>query len=119
MEHDKRALFADGTKDYRNPMEPNIGDRLTLRFRTAKGSAKQVRLCICGQVKRKMLLADTDEWFDLRAEFDHTAATYDVYLNNVRKVSFYRYQFEFLNKKDSFLRIQFVSQYNIHHHLKL
>ena len=65
MEHDRqRALFADGTKDYRNPMEPNIGDRLTLRFRTARRSAKKVMLCICGQTKRRMLLDGTDEWFD-------------------------------------------------------
>jgi len=27
---------------------------------------------------------NTDEWFDLRVEFDHTAANYDVYLNNIR-----------------------------------
>ena len=50
MEHEnQRALFADGTMDYRNPMEPNIGDRLTLRFRTARRSAKKGMLCICGK----------------------------------------------------------------------
>ena len=65
MEHDRRrALFADGTKNYRNPMEPNIGDRLTLRFRTARRSAKKVMLCICGQTKRRMLLDSTNERFD-------------------------------------------------------
>ena len=68
MEHDRlRALFADGTKEYRNPIEPNIGDRLTLRFRTGRGTARRVMLCICGQTKRRMFLSRTDEWFDYYA----------------------------------------------------
>ncbi|NBH72226.1 glycoside hydrolase family 13 protein [Clostridiaceae bacterium] len=38
----QRALFADGTSDYRRPEEPNAGDRVVLRFRTAKDDADAV-----------------------------------------------------------------------------
>ena len=36
----KEALFSDGTKDYRNPTEPEAGEKVTIRFRTGvvKGS---------------------------------------------------------------------------------
>ena len=38
----QRALFADGTSDYRRPEEPNVGDRVVLRFRTARDDADAV-----------------------------------------------------------------------------
>ena len=31
----KYALFADGTKDYREPVEPMENEKVTLKFRTA------------------------------------------------------------------------------------
>ena len=31
----KNALFSDGTADYRQPVEPDAGDEVTVRFRTA------------------------------------------------------------------------------------
>lgn len=39
---DRRALFADETCDYRMPEEPDAGERVTLRFRTAKDGADRV-----------------------------------------------------------------------------
>ena len=30
----KEALFSDGTKDYRDPTEPEAGEKVTIRFRT-------------------------------------------------------------------------------------
>lgn len=44
QEIDRRALFADETSDYRTPEEPDSGDRVTLRFRTAKDGVDSVRL---------------------------------------------------------------------------
>lgn len=38
----RQALFADETSDYRIPEEPEAGDHVTLRFRTAKGNADKV-----------------------------------------------------------------------------
>ncbi|MCI8282357.1 MAG: glycoside hydrolase family 13 protein [Lachnospiraceae bacterium] len=42
----KSALFSDGTKDYREPTEPNPGDTVTVRFRTGKDDVDSVWLCI-------------------------------------------------------------------------
>lgn len=42
----KSALFSDGTKDYREPTEPNPGDTVTVRFRTRKDDVDSVWLCI-------------------------------------------------------------------------
>lgn len=40
----ERALFADETADYRIPEEPDAGDAVTFRFRTAKDDADRVFL---------------------------------------------------------------------------
>ena len=39
-----QALFSDGTENYIFPNEPEVGDVVTLRFRTAKDDADEVRL---------------------------------------------------------------------------
>ncbi len=41
-EINRQALFADETSDYRIPEEPDTGDRVKLRFRTAKGDVERV-----------------------------------------------------------------------------
>lgn len=40
----KHALFSDGTKDYRNPPEPEENDKVTLTFRTARDNVDVVSL---------------------------------------------------------------------------
>lgn len=50
MEKAVRALFADGTSEYRTPAEPTAGETVRLRFRTLKGSAADVTVCINGSV---------------------------------------------------------------------
>ncbi len=50
----RAALFCDGTVDYRIPVEPDPGDSVKLRFRTAKDEVKHVCL-ICGGSERKEL----------------------------------------------------------------
>ena len=39
---DREALFCDETKDYRNPYEPDAGDTVCLRLRTARDNADSV-----------------------------------------------------------------------------
>lgn len=39
---EKAALFCDETAEYRCPEEPDPGDLVTLRFRTAKNNADHV-----------------------------------------------------------------------------
>lgn len=46
MDKEIRALFSDGTGEYRIPTEPAAGDTVRLRFRAKSGSAKEVFVCI-------------------------------------------------------------------------
>lgn len=62
----KRALFSDGTKDYRQPAEPNPGDMVTIRFRTAKDNVDTVWLCT-GERKLEMDKVETEGVFDYYA----------------------------------------------------
>lgn len=41
-EINRQALFSDETQDYRYPEEPDAGETVTLRFRTAKNDVDQV-----------------------------------------------------------------------------
>ena len=38
----RQALFTDETQDYRRPEEPDAGETVTLRFRTAKDDVDRV-----------------------------------------------------------------------------
>jgi len=49
MDKEIRALFADGTGEYRIPAEPAAGDTVKLRFRAEKDSVKEVFVCIGGE----------------------------------------------------------------------
>ena len=59
----KNALFSDGTADYRQPVEPDAGDEVTVRFRTARDNVDIVWLCT-GDKKYKMKKTETEGAFD-------------------------------------------------------
>lgn len=59
----KDALYSDGTADYREPMEPEAGETVTVRFRTARDNVDIIWLC-CGEMRFKMKKAETEEEFD-------------------------------------------------------
>ena len=59
----KNALFSDGTSDYREPMEPEPGDTVTIRFRAAKDNVDIVWLCMENK-KVRMTKCETNEEFD-------------------------------------------------------
>ena len=59
----KRALFSDGTADYRMPPEPKAGDTVKIRFRTAADNVNLVVLCHEDE-HIEMHLADCDRDFD-------------------------------------------------------
>ena len=46
---DKRALFSDGTKMFRNPPEPDVGDEVTIKLRAARENVDVVYLIWNGQ----------------------------------------------------------------------
>ena len=59
----KRALFSDGTSDYRQPMEPGKNEAVTIRFRTAKNNVDIVWLCHGGE-RMEMTKCETKGEFD-------------------------------------------------------
>lgn len=62
----KEALFSDGTKDYRNPTEPEAGEKVTIRFRTGRNNVDIVWLCTdCEHYKMKK--TESDREFDYYA----------------------------------------------------
>ncbi|MGN0159491.1 MAG: glycoside hydrolase family 13 protein [Brotaphodocola sp.] len=60
----RQALFADETFDYRRPEEPEAGQRVSLRFRTAKGNADHVYFLESGRKKTEMKKVSSDTLFD-------------------------------------------------------
>ncbi len=77
----KHALFSDGTRDYRNPPEPEENEKVTLTFRTAKNNVDIVWLCTESE-KVPMEKQET------RGEFDYYRT--QVQLGTAE----YRYHFE-------------------------
>ncbi len=61
---DRQALFADETSDYRKPEEPEAGQKVRLRFRTAKGNADRVFFMEAGRKKAEMKKVSSDTLFD-------------------------------------------------------
>ena len=59
----KDALFSDETKQYRTPAEPNVGDVVTIRFRTKKNNVDEVYF-ISGAMRLRMQIAETKNGFD-------------------------------------------------------
>ena len=59
----KRALFSDGTEDYRSPAEPKAGELVTIRFRTARDNVDAVWLCT-EQKKYFMEKTESEGLFD-------------------------------------------------------
>lgn len=79
----KSALFSDGTSDYRDPMEPNAGDLVTIRFRTAKDDVDAVWLCI-DDARLKMERYETEDNFDYyRAQVEMTESAVSYYFKIV------------------------------------
>ena len=61
----RAALFSDETKEYRYPAEPDAGDTVRLRFRTAAGDVDHVYLVMADSQERKELaLARSAGLFD-------------------------------------------------------
>lgn len=75
----KRALFSDGTADYRQPEEPEKNEKVTIRFRTARDNVDIVWMWHNGE-KREMTKTETE------GEFDYYSITVQL-----REESYYYY----------------------------
>ena len=58
------ALFSDGTEEYRIPSEPKAGDKVRIRFRTAKNNVDAVKLHMGDTVKNMKVV-------EQRGRFDY------------------------------------------------
>ena len=58
-----RAMYADATKEYRCPAQPKEGDRVTLKFRTAKYNVDSVDVVVNG-IAYPMTRTQTNAIFD-------------------------------------------------------
>lgn len=73
-----RALFSDGTVDYREPAEPEPGDVVTIRFRAGRDNLDMVWLCTKDQ-RLPMEKYETVEEFDyyrIQLTMEHAAVQY-------------------------------------------
>ena len=59
----REALFSDETCGFRNPGEPEKNSQVTIYFRTARGNADAVYICI-GEDEIMMHMSHNDEMFD-------------------------------------------------------
>ncbi len=59
----KNALFSDGTKYYRNPTEPEAGEKVKISFRTQKNNVDSVYL-VAGEKRYRMKVYKTQKGFD-------------------------------------------------------
>lgn len=82
----KEALYCAGTAAYRSPEEPNTGDVVRLRFRTARGDADAVSIRFAESgTDAQMRYAYSDQYFDYY-EYELTMGTETVsYSFEVRK----------------------------------
>ena len=58
-----KALYADGSDYFFSPMEPEAGEEVTIRFRTAKDNADHV-FFLCDDMRHEMEVASSNERFD-------------------------------------------------------
>ncbi|MFQ8690652.1 MAG: glycoside hydrolase family 13 protein [Blautia sp.] len=59
----KDALFSDGSKYYRIPMEPEAGEEVKIRFRTLRNNVDSVYL-VCGHKRIQMHVSSAEKGFD-------------------------------------------------------
>lgn len=90
---DRRALFADETSDYRMPEEPEAGEKVTLRFRTARDGADRVFYVEEGAPAGvQMKKASSDLLFDYyqhEIEVGHEAVRYYFRAEKDHDICFY------------------------------
>ena len=61
----RRALFSDESESFVTPFTPEAGQKITIRFRTAKNDLISAQLLVRGEEPIPMELRRTDELFDV------------------------------------------------------
>ncbi|SEV82316.1 glycoside hydrolase family 13 protein [[Clostridium] fimetarium] len=78
-----RALFSDATAVYRNPTEPGVDEKVTIRLRTAKYNVDEASIVV-NDNSIKMTRAYSDEIFDYYEASVHTGSDKIYYYFEVR-----------------------------------
>lgn len=77
------TLFSDCTEEYLSPCEPEPGDIVTVRFRTAKNNPDMVYLCTY-DIKIEMSVVESTDMFDIyETQFQVTGETVNYYFEIV------------------------------------
>lgn len=87
----RRALFSDTTEEYLLPGEPEAGQKVTIRFRTARDNVDRV-LLVCGGEDRIMKKVESDKHFDFYAselQLGSDKVTYHFEIESGRLRGFY------------------------------
>ena len=83
MDRAIKALFSDGTKEYRYPAEPKPGDTVRLRLRALKDSVNETVLYINGE--RRVMLPEREEgsfvYYSMEYTLGETAVSYYFEVN--------------------------------------
>ena len=65
-----QALFTDGSMNYVQPMEPNPGDMVTIRFRTARDNVEHVYIYLNGESREMQVASRTDQFDFYQISFE-------------------------------------------------
>ena len=63
----KQGLYSDGTENYRMPMEPDVNEKVTIRFRAGRANIDKVNLVVlfkAGEEKKEMEIVESNRVFD-------------------------------------------------------
>lgn len=90
---DREALFCDETKDYRNPYEPDAGDTVCLRLRTARDNADSVFYIEPEtKIRRRMKRVCTEgrfDYYEICVEIDEEPVSYHFEIRLGSEICFY------------------------------
>ena len=70
----RRAVFSDGTEEYRIPAEPGPDEDVRIRLRTARGNVFAAVL-VAGEERLQMTVAESDSLFDYYEAVIHTGTS--------------------------------------------
>lgn len=88
----EEALFADGTRDYCDPMEPELRDTVKIRFRTAKNNVDRVVAVFNYLQRYELKKFRTDDYFDYyETEIVATKPIIRYYFEITRGEKYYYY----------------------------
>ena len=87
----KNALFSDGTRSYVIPQEPEPGDIVKIRFRTAKDDVDEVRLSTASGIFKMHKVCSKGEfdYYEINWKIDSALFTYTFEILSGNEIHYY------------------------------